>query len=62
MGTVKVSGRLWIETEGSGANCPYFKRTRYEEIEFEVPEEFLLEQPQEDRWSILTEAGETFEP
>lgn len=62
MGTRKVSCRLWIETDGEGTNCPYFKRTRYEDFEVEIPEEFISEQPPEDQWSILSEAGETFEP
>lgn len=63
MGTRRVSlGRLWFTTEGSGKNCPYFKRTRWEPIEMDLPEEFAPEQPEKDRWSISTEAGETFEP
>ena len=62
MGTRKVLGRVWITTEGSGTNCPYFNRKTFEPIEIDVPEEFLREQPPEDQWSILSEAGETFEP
>ena len=62
MGTRKVLGRVWITTEGSGVNCPYFNRKAFEPIEIDVPEEFLQEQPPEDQWSILSEAGETFEP
>lgn len=62
MGTRKVSGRLWFTTEGEGTGCPYFKRERWEKVEIEVPEEFAPEQPAEDRWSIMTDAGETFEP
>lgn len=62
MGTRKVSGRLWFRTEGSGVNCPYFCRTKWEPVEFEVDEKYVLEQPREDQMSILTDAGETFEP
>lgn len=61
--TVKVSGRLWYETEGETPGLvPYFKRTRWEEVEIEVPKELASEQPPEDQMSILSEAGETFEP
>lgn len=63
MGTRKVTlGRLWIETEGEGVHCAYFKRTRWEDIEVELPEELIPEDLGEDRWSIVTEAGETLEP
>ena len=61
MGTVKVTGRLWFETEGESPSCPYFKRTRWEPVELEVDEKYM-KKPPEDQWSILTEAGETFEP
>lgn len=59
---VRVTGRLWFETEGSGLTVPYFKRTRWETVEIEVPAELAPKQPREDQMSILTEAGETYEP
>ena len=57
----EMRGRLWFETSGSGKHVPYFKRTRYEDLVVEVPDEDVQEKSP-DRMSIWTEHGETFEP
>ncbi len=62
MGDRKVSGKLWITTAGEGTDCPLKVRRTWHQIDLEVPEELAPEQPDESRWSISTEHGETFEP
>jgi hypothetical protein len=51
--------RVWFTASGSSPNVPFFEKTRYEERYIAVPDELLGE---EERWSISTEEGETFEP
>lgn len=56
----RLTGRLWFEIEGSSPSVPYFKRTRWEDVEIDIPKE--LEPKQPEKWSVVTEDGETFEP
>ena len=57
----EMRGRLWFETFGSGKYVPYFKRTRYEDLAVEVPDEDVQEE-KPDQMSVWTELGETFDP
>ena len=54
-------GRLWIRVSGQGRDCPYFERQSWSDVVADVPEEHVADLAAEtdNRWSILTDQGET---
>ena len=58
-GETAVKIRVWFTSSGSSPNVPYFERTRMEERYIKVPGHMVSD---EDRWSVSTELGETYEP
>lgn len=56
-------GRLWVRVSGEGRDCPYFERQSWSDVVADVPEEHVVDLAAEtdNRWSILTDHGETFD-
>ncbi len=55
-------GRLWIRTEVEGKDTPLTVRQSWEDVCPDLPEGAVPPRLREDQMSILTDAGETFEP